>query len=496
MYRIVLYELLFLLVSACVLGFFHLLPYGPVSIIVSTLFIVLVCWIVNMVFAKVFEAPSNPESTYITALILALIITPALSFTDTTFLALAFWAAALAMASKYILAIGKKHLFNPVAIAVVVTAFALNLGASWWVGTGVMLPFVMIGGFLVVRKIHRMDLVWAFIITAFTTILTLSALSGGNVFVGAERILLSTPLLFFASVMLTEPLTTPPTMELQVAYGVLVGFLFAPQLHVGGVYSIPELALVLGNIFSYVVSPKKKLVLTLKEIEHIATDTYDFVFTPDKQLVYTPGQYMEWTLGHTSPDSRGIRRYFTLASSPTERELRLGVKFYDNGSTFKKKLISMSKGETIVATGLAGDFVMPKNKKEKLVFIAGGIGVTPFRSQIQYLIDTKQKRDVVVLYSNKTVADIAYRDVFDRAEAELGIKTVYAITDEGTDISAVSRSVRMIDANTISQHVPEYRNRTYYLSGPRGMVTSFEDLLQNMGVAKKRIKTDFFPGFA
>jgi ferredoxin-NADP reductase len=172
------------------------------------------------------------------------------------------------------------------------------------------------------------------------------------------------------------------------------------------------------------------------------------------------------------------------------------VKFYDKGSSFKKKLLTMKKGDTIVASGLAGDFVLPKNKKKKLVFIAGGIGITPFRSMIQYLVDTKEARDVVLLYSNKRIQDIAYEDVFDKAEETLGIRSLYAITDPGSDIPALPNVIRTIDARTISQNIPDYKERIFYLSGPHGMVNAFQELLQSMGVKENHIKTDFFPGFA
>jgi ferredoxin-NADP reductase len=296
------------------------------------------------------------------------------------------------------------------------------------------------------------------------------------------KIILSTPLVFFASIMLTEPLTTPPTKSLQMFYGILTGILFAPAIHLGSVYSTPELALMVGNIFSYIVSPKKKLILILKKIQKISVDSYDFIFTPDQEMRYRPGQYMEWTLAHSRPDSRGIRRYFTLASSPTEPELRLGVKFYDKGSTFKKKLLELKSGEKIVASGLSGDFVLPKDRNKKLVFIAGGIGVTPFRSMIQYLIDKNEPRDITLLYSNKTVGDVAYKEVFDRAQELLGIKTVY--------------SIGKMDTKIIVEQVPDYMERMFYLSGPQSVVTSFQKILQSMGIKANNIKTDFFPGFA
>ena len=118
----------------------------------------------------------------------------------------------------------------------------------------------------------------------------------------------------------------------------MVGVLFIPQMHLGPIYSTPELALVIGNIYSYMVSPKQKVVLKLKRKSKIASNIADFVFKPSQRLVFEPGQYMEFTLAHPKPDSRGNRRYFTLASSPTEESLHLGVRFYADSSSFKKSL--------------------------------------------------------------------------------------------------------------------------------------------------------------
>jgi len=95
-----------------------------------------------------------------------------------------------------------------------------------------------------------------------------------------------------------------------------------------------------GNIFAYAVSPKKKLILELKEKIPIAFEVYDFLFKPDQKFKFTPGQYMEWTLGHNGQDARGQRRYFTIASSPTEDNIRMGVKFYPNSSSYKQSMLS------------------------------------------------------------------------------------------------------------------------------------------------------------
>jgi ferredoxin-NADP reductase len=495
MYRLVLYSLILLLAAAAIFGLLGILPYGFFDIILSTGFLLAVGLLTNWVFAKTFKAHPNVESVYISTLILALIITPPKGLDLQSYIFL-FWAAMLTMAGKYILAINKKHIFNPVAIAVVITAFAINQSASWWVGTAWMLPLVLITGILIVRKIRRSDLVFAFLITTVVATLGIAVLQGGNITALARQAFADSPLFFFAFVMLTEPLTTPPTKNLQIWYGILVGLLFTPQIHVGSLYFPPELALVFGNIFSYLVSPKQKLMLTLKQKVRLAPDVYDFIFKSDKKFSFTPGQYLEWTLAHKGPDSRGNRRYFTIASSPTEDEIIMGVKFYPGPSSFKKSLLSMKPGEQIAAGQLAGDFTLKNDPGQKLVFIAGGIGVTPFRSMVKNLIDKNEKRPITIFYANKNPEDVVYKNIFDEAEKKLGIKTTYTLTGSPAHGAGWNGEKGRIDEQMIKNKLPDYKERIYYISGPKSMIDSFEKVLDNLGVPGSQIKTDFFPGFA
>lgn len=531
MYRLVLYFLVALIAIAALFGAFGILPYSPLAIIFSAAVLLLVSLVTNQLFAMAFGAQPNVESVYITALILALIITPVMPFggsgaggaggagtsaAGTAGLAgISFlvWAAVWAMACKYMLAARKKHIFNPAAFAVALTAITIGQSASWWIGGNLpMLGFVVVGGLLVTRKIQRFDLVLSFLAAALATIVFTNTAS--DPFSTIQKAILHAPIFFFVFIMLTEPLTTPPTRALRIAYGALVGFLFAPAIHIGSIYSTPELALLVGNIFSYLVSPKEKYVLKLVRTEPIGTDIGNFVFATetktDRQPRFWPGQYMEWTLAHKTSDSRGNRRYFTLASSPTEREVHLGVKFYTPSSSFKKRLLAMVPGDKIVAGQLAGDFTLPRDKRKKLVFVAGGIGITPFRSMVKYLVDSGDRRDAVLLYSNRLVSEIAYRDVFDEAATQIGLRTIYTITAPNEplpDVTAAPGANGMpgapgaqyrrgrIDAKLIEQTIPDYRERMFYISGTRGMVNTFHDTLKTLGVPARHVKTDFFPGF-
>jgi ferredoxin-NADP reductase len=493
MYRLALYYLIGLLGVAIVLSAVGILGYDPFALLFTIGFLLAVCSITNWIFSKAFHVPANAESTYISVLILALIITPLTSLNDLWFLA---WAGVLAMASKYIVAINHKHIFNPVAFAVAVTYLTINQSASWWVGSAPMLPFVLLGGILVVRKVQRGNLVTSFLLTSALTIIIAEILRGGDFITMLQRTTLYSPLFFFAFVILTEPLTTPPTRTLRIIYGALVGFLFTPQFHLGDFYATPEIAILIGNLFSYIVSPKTTLLLQLKQKVQLAPDVYDFIFAPTRKFAFAPGQYMEWTLGYRDPDSRGNRRYFTLASSPTEKYLRLGVKFYEHSSTFKQAMLSMDGNHEIVASHLAGDFVLPRDPNQKCVFIAGGIGITPFRSMIKYLLDTRQKRPIVLLYANKTANDLVYVDVFEKARQELGLKTIYTVTDTKQVPSWWRGRVGRITPQLIKAEVPDYKNCIFYISGPKGMIDSFKASLDQLHVHESHIKTDFFSGLA
>ena len=492
MYRLVLYYLICLLVVAEILSAVGVLGYDPIALLFSIGFLVAASAITNWIFSRTFGVPANTESTYISALILALIITPLQTPHDLWFLG---WAAVLAMASKHIVAINKQHIFNPVAFAVALTYFTINQSASWWVCSGPLLPFVLIGGVLVVRKIKRVGLVYSFLFSAVLTSAALSFFSGGDMFAALQQLIIYSPLLFFAFVIVTEPLTTPPTYGWRMIYGGLVGVLFSPQVHFGSFYITPEIAMLVGNVLSYIVRPKATLILNLKEKIQLAPDIYDFIFTPSRRLAFAPGQYMAWTLGHDDPDTRGNRRYFTLASSPTEEDLRLGIKFYPHSSSYKEAMLAMDQDMEIVASQLAGEFVLPRDPRQKCVFIAGGIGITPFRSMIKYLLDTHQSRPLLLFYVAKTAAELIYRDVFEQARRVIGLKTIYSLTNPDRSSAQWQGQIGRLTPQLLKAEVPDYRICLFYISGPKGMVDAFTELLHQLNVDDDHIKTDFFPGF-
>ncbi len=492
MYKLVLYGLFVLAGIAVFLGFISVLPYSGLSLLFSFLLLAVVCYLTNYIIGTLLKVQTNVESASISSLILFFILFPLSSTSDIWIFVV---AGVVAMASKYILAIHKKHIFNPVAISVFLLGLFGVAVESWWIGSSVMLVPVVVLGLLLLRKVQRLQLFLSFFVGAVVTILVVGLSRGSDLHQILMTAFLSGPILFFGLIMLTEPLTTPPSKKMQIVYGLLVGVLFGSQFHIGLLYSTPALALIIGNLFSYFVSPRARLVLTLAKKDKLSADVYDFIWKTDQSFTFKAGQYLEWTLGHGRPDARGNRRYFTIASSPTEQELHLGVKFYPDSSSFKTKLLSLEPGNQIIASQLSGEFTLPNDPKKKLVFIAGGIGITPFRSMIKYLLDSGERREVTLLFSNRTPSDIVYRDIFESAEEKIGIKTLYVVGSLAGATLERNMRVGSISADMIMKEVPDYLDCFYYVSGPPSMVSSFRGALASMGISRSHVKTDFFPGY-
>ncbi len=493
MYRLVIYYLGALVGIAMLESWLGTLHYPITALAGSVLVAVAVCVAVNHLFARTFQSPTNHDSAVITGLILALIVDPAQGPNEYVFLG---WASILAMASKYILAVHQVHLFNPAAVAVVITGLFAGQTASWWVGTASLTPFVIGGGLLLVRKLRRGDLVLSFLWTTLFVGLAWGALTNVSFAEAYHQVILNSPIWFLAFVMLTEPVTMPSTRPLQVVYGALAGVLVLPQVHLGTFYLSPELALVIANAGAYAVRPRQKRQLRLDRAVVMGPGLVDFLFVPSKPLAYQPGQYMEWTLDHGHPDSRGKRRFFTLASSPTERSLRIGVKFVEAGSTFKRGLAAVHRGSPIVAAQVGGDFTLPRDPAQKLAFIAGGIGITPFRSMVKYLTDRREPRDVVMLYANRRYDDILYWDVFQAAQWVFRFRPVFVLSDASSVPPSWSGELGRIDAALIARQIPDYRSRLFYVSGSPALVRAVQRALSDLGVKSDRIRTDYFSGLA
>jgi len=174
----------------------------------------------------------------------------------------------------------------------------------------------------------------------------------------------------------------------------------------------------------------------------------------------------------------------------------MGVKFYPKPSTFKKRLLAMKPGEKIAVCHLAGDFTLPRDRREKLAFIAGGIGITPFASMIRHMLEAKDQRDTVMLDANWRVDDISYDPLLREAHDSLGLRTVHALSAADEVPPNWQGAVGFVDSRMVRELLPDYKERTFYISGPPAMVTAAKRAVVELGVKRSRIRTDYFPGFA
>lgn len=475
-YRLVLY-FLYTLAGWAVLvaAFSHQIPFSWYDITLSILFLMAVCRGVNYLLSYSLDVPRNSESDFITALILSLIMSPAHSGHDFLILGL---AGAFAMSVKYIIVIGRRHIFNPAATGAYLSGLIFHHYASWWVGTTILTPLVFIGGLLIMRKMKRYILV-SFFMVVYLAIVAFDVATKQSVNLIWHNIwivLTASPLLFFAYIMLIEPSTSPDKISKYTPYAGLVAILYGvTRLHVS-----PEAALLWGNVFAFAVAPYKRFKLKLETKRKEAEGIYSFFFDGRDQMKFTAGQYLEWTIPSSQSDGRGNRRYFTISSSPTEKALAFTVKIPSPASSFKNHLVDMKQNDILLASHLAGSFILPKNPSQKLAFLAGGVGITPFRSIIKDMIDSNKSRDAVLFYSANNPDEFAFKDLFAQAK-HVGVKTAY--------------STGKLDGNLINQSIPDLSERLFYVSGPYGFVKVARQALIRLGLPRRNIVSDYFPGY-
>lgn len=221
--------------------------------------------------------------------------------------------------------------------------------------------------------------------------------------------------------------------------------------------------------------------VTFDYAEDVAQGVKTFWFRPERPVRYIAGQFTELYLPHKGSDERGIRRWFTLSSSPTEELVGITTGFAEeNGSSFKRQLLKLKPGDQLKLADPMGDFVLPKNPSIPILFVAAGLGITPVRSMVKWLLDTGEKRDITLLYSVPTPAQLAFHDLF--TEAGIDFRPHFS-----------SQNGRLTPQEAL-QAVPAPEAQIY-LSGPEALVEHFYKDLQKRGVPSEQINGDYFPGY-
>jgi Na+-translocating ferredoxin:NAD+ oxidoreductase RnfD subunit len=342
-YRLTLYSLLALATYTLGLAFVGALDFNPLTMLTHLIILVIVGYAVNAAFAWLFRVRTNPESTFITSLLLFFLFSPPAEGQNYL---LPVVAAALASASKYVLAWRRRHIFNPAAVAAVICMIIGVGNVSWWVGSWQVLPGMIIAGGVIAYKTGQLRLATVYVAISWA-VLGIRALSGEN---------MSWPVvsavLFVALFMLTDPLTQPPRNRERLIYTVGVALLAGIGLQAGQVMITPDAALLVGNIFAFLCGQRRGIFLELRGRTPLPDDKVRYMFRSGFRMSFSRGEYIELHVPHASADAKGTRRFYQIASRPADEKMEIIVSTRRPLSSFEKALSQLPIGSTVSATGI------------------------------------------------------------------------------------------------------------------------------------------------
>ena len=500
MYRLVLIALILIGIETLLLSFIGVISQPPLGILINAAVLLVFTFASNWVFAKLFRVKPHTESSFITAVLLLFILAPVRQFDSSLVPALIGVAASgvIASASKYLLAWRGRHIFNPAAVgAFVVTLipYFVNAGvfAAWWLATAWLLPVTIVLGFVVLYRTRRQLMGLTFVVVVF--FLTFWVYGGNGAPLGGTLLLPFTTFstLFFAAFMLSEPLTMPPHRWQQLAEAVIVAVIFTvPFTIVTFSTTTPQFALLVGNALAFIVGQRGGVRLDFVKRVKLTPSSWELSFRPQRAVRFRAGQYMELSIPHSGADIRGLRRIFSIASAPAEtNEIRIGLNTAERSSTFKKALLALEPGEIITATSVGGDFLLPKDADRRLLFVAGGIGVTPFMSHLEQIDRAGEGRDVAVVYSASSPDEFAYLDRLKKLGHPVYLVSPEAPTPLPKDWTYVGTGP--LTPSLLTKTLPDIESRAAYVSGPPAFVHAVRAILRTAHAHS--VKTDFFSGY-
>jgi ferredoxin-NADP reductase len=231
----------------------------------------------------------------------------------------------------------------------------------------------------------------------------------------------------------------------------------------------------------------------IKEKRDVAKGTLMVVFDLlGEEVDFQPGQYFWVTLlDPPYDDEKGPKRHITVVTSPTERGvLALATRVRD--TAFKRSLVELPEGTEVDVEQPKGSFVLPEETDRPYVFIAGGIGITVFRSMLRYIADEGLPHRVTLVYSNRDRESAAFYDELRELESAIqGLTVVFTMTDD----SNWEGETRRIDPGMLRDHVGDLGSYTYLIAGPPAMVEGVTETLQGAGISEEQIRSQRFSGY-
>jgi len=252
------------------------------------------------------------------------------------------------------------------------------------------------------------------------------------------------------------------------------------------------------------------MILELVDKRDEAKGTKSFFWRTKTPISYLPGQCYYYTLPNLKyKDSRGPTRHFTISSSPSEGEvLRLTTRIREE-SGYKKTLDELKIGTKIEGEGPNGTFILDENEKGPHLLIAGGIGITPFRSFIKYSVDKQSlavsdgkglKTPLYLIYSNSAPEEIAFRKELEEwTKTYPNIKVGMTVTKPEESKVKWNGLTGRVDEKMMEKLIRnwklEIKNLTFWVSGPPPMVDAMEKLLGSLKITADRLRSEKFTGY-
>ena len=231
----------------------------------------------------------------------------------------------------------------------------------------------------------------------------------------------------------------------------------------------------------------------IKEKREVAKGTLLVVFDlQGADVDFRAGQYFWVELpdrGHQ--DEKGLRRHISVVTSPTERGV-LGLCTRLRDTAFKTTLAELEVGDEVEVEEPKGDYRLPEDTSRDYVFVAGGIGITVFRSMLRYIADTGEPYRVTLVYSNRDRESTPFLDELQELEGRIpGLKLVLTMTeDDGWD-----GETRRVDAEMLRDHLGELGAHTFLVAGPPPMVEAVVEQISGAGVPDEQVLPDRFSGY-
>jgi ferredoxin-NADP reductase len=232
--------------------------------------------------------------------------------------------------------------------------------------------------------------------------------------------------------------------------------------------------------------------LKLIEQKPVATNTIEFRFEKPDNFNFVAGQYGGFTLiNPTETDAGGITRRFSFLSMPQDNYIAVTTRI--QSSAYKRELKNLTPGSEIKFAGPTGNFVLHEDVNTPAVFIAGGIGVTPFYSMIRDCAARQPNRHITLFYGNQTAKDGAYLDELATLQQQMpNFKLVNALAAPDADWQG---ETGYITHTMLRKYVVDLASPIYYICGSPSMVTTLQETLLEMGIEQERIKVEDFPGY-